>query len=55
MKKFTFTHVKAAFWLVAFAAICFFMFCKLYWPAILPMFVAFHFYEKNADKIRASK
>lgn len=49
--RITFTHVKAAFWLLAFIALTFVTLCKLYWPALPFMFVAFHYYEKNADKL----
>ncbi len=51
MKEITKTRIKTVIWLLAFVAMTFVMFCKLYWPAIVPMFIAFNYYEKNADKL----
>lgn len=55
MKAITSSRIKKAVWLLTFIALTFVTLCKLYWPALPFMFVAFHFYEKNADKIHASK
>ena len=51
--RITFAHVKTAFWLLTFAALVFAAICKMYWPAIVPMFIAFFFFEKNLSRVSA--
>ena len=55
MKAITSTRIKTAVWLLAFVALTFVTLCKLYWPALPVMLVAFHYYNKNAEKLRALK
>ena len=55
MKAITSTRIKTVVWLLAFIALTFVTLCKMYWPALPFMFVAFHFYDKNAEALRSLK
>lgn len=53
--RITTAHVKTAFWLLAFIALTIVTLCKLYWPALPVMLVAFHCFEKNAGELHSNK
>ena len=55
MKAITSSRIKTAVWLLAFIALTFVTLCKLYWPALPFMFVAFHYYNKSAEQLRSLK
>ncbi len=55
MKAITSSRIKTVVWLLAFIALTFVTLCKMYWPALPFMFVAFHYYNKNAEQLRSLK
>lgn len=55
MKAITSERIKTVIWLLLFVALTYVTICKLYWPALPVMFVAFHFYDKHAEQMRELK